>query len=75
MFIASLFTREARGGGGRWGGGGESGICERNKTNIYFALKPPTQSSLRFALASSSFTILSSRSTIESKYEEIEGCE
>ena len=73
MFIASLFTREARGGDG--GGEGVEFASETRKTNIYLALYPPHSQVFRFALASSSFTILSSRSTIESKYEKIEGCE
>ena len=54
------------------GGGGE--VCERSEQEKNRS-PPPTQSSLPFALASSSLAILSAGSTIETKYEKIEGCE
>ena len=76
MFITSLFTCEARGEDGGGEGGGGKFASERNKEDEYLSRPlPPHSQVFRFALASSSFTILSSRLTIESKYEKIESCE
>ena len=42
MFIASLFTREARGGGGRWGGGGEWNLRAKQDEYLFRPQTPYT---------------------------------